>query len=74
MVKTVGYQLSAIRPSGGFGTACMLNCMVTGRNLSNSGGGCNTISPEVFEVLRNDAEVQELIKRKIAAMDDDLSD
>lgn len=70
MAKVVGYTLNEIQPpSGGFVTACILDCMVTGKMLSSSGGGCDAISPEVFEVLREDPEVQALIKRKIELLD-----
>lgn len=69
MRKIIGYRLEAIQPNGGFGTAAMLDCMVTGKNLSGSGGGSYAVSPEVFAVLKSDPEVQELIKRKVEALD-----
>lgn len=69
MAKAIGYQLSAIQPAGGFGTACILDCMVTGKIISSSGGGCNAISPEVFDLLRGDEEVRALIKRKVELLD-----
>lgn len=70
MAKKIGYTLNPIRPSdGGFMTAALMTCMVTGKMLSSSGGGTYAIAPEVFDLLRDDAEVQELIKRKIDLLD-----
>ena len=70
MGKKIGYMLSSIRlTDGGLATAALMNCMVTGKMLSSSGGGSYAISPEVFDILQNDEEVRALIKRKVEFLD-----
>lgn len=60
------YSIQPVQTSaGGFGTACMMYDMITGKTLSSQGGGGNYISAETMAVLRDDVEVQELIKRKV---------
>ena len=69
MRKIIGYKLSPVEPSSGFGTAALLTCSVTGKMLSSSGGGSLAISPEVKQAITEDEEVQELIRRKIALLE-----
>jgi len=67
MDKPYAYRLEAIHPrtDGGFATACVMSCMVSGKMLSGSGGGGSYISPEVYEILLRDKEVQALIRQKL---------
>jgi hypothetical protein len=76
MAKNIGYTLRAIRPSDGEGfmTAALMTCMVTDKIISSSGGGQNAICPEVFDLLENDEEVRDLIRRRVAAMTANDSD
>lgn len=61
------YRLEPIHPQTGMGfaTACVMDCMVTGKMLSGSGGGGHYISPEVYDLLLRDKEVQALIRQKL---------
>jgi hypothetical protein len=64
--KTIAYRLERVKPSkGGIATACVMDCMVTGKMLSGSGGGSEYLAPEVVDILRYDKEVQALIQQKI---------
>lgn len=66
-MRNIGYHLTPVSASeGGISTACMMECMVTGAILSGSGGGGYFISPEVFDMLTCDVEVQNFIRQKIA--------
>jgi len=71
MEKPIAYQVSPVaRAEGGMGTACMMECMVTGAILSGSGGGGYFISPEVFELLTRDAKVQTFIRKTLMMRED----
>lgn len=66
MEKPIAYQLSPVdKTEGSMGTACMMECVVTGAILSGSGGGGYFISPEVFELLTRDVKVQTFIRESL---------
>jgi hypothetical protein len=63
------YRIDPIWPRSsanmGFATAAVMDCMVSGKMLSGSGGGGDYISPEVYELLYRDKEVRALIRQKL---------
>jgi len=67
--KPYAYRLQAIHPvepgKAGLATACVMSCCVSGKMLSGMGGGGSYISPEVYDLLQHDKEVQALIRQKL---------
>lgn len=67
--KIIGYKILPINAGDDAGmimTAALNCCFITGRIISSMGGGMSSsVVPEVMEVLKNDADVQALIRQRV---------
>lgn len=66
MVDTaIGYRISPVyKSSGGIGTAAMMTSMISGKIISNTGGGGDFLTPEEFKAIKTNGQIKDMIREE----------